>query len=188
MAPGRSSTLTPARPCPLGRPHPSLLVKGAARTRSTALPHSWAAALRSGEEGWRTVVRPLRCVRGRRRARRRGRAGHAPTPTAHPHPNTLARCIDVTAPHSSAVRIVLHTSASRPPYPLLSPLPSPLHTSPSSPPPLLPSSHPPILLYPPPPPPSLPPSPPHSPPSPHPSPPPPSSPSPSSVSSLPGLP
>ena len=187
MAPGRSSTLTPARPCPLGcplgRPHPSLLVKGAARTRSTALPHSWAAALRSGEEGWRTVVRPLRCVRGRCRAQRRGRAGHAPTPTAHPHPNILARCIDVTAPHSSAVRIVLHTSASHR-------LPSPLHTSPSSPPPLLPSSPPPLLLYPHPP---L--SPPPPPPLPHPLstltsplPSPTFSLSPSSVSSLPGLP
>ena len=99
-------------------------------------------------------MRPLRCVRGRCRAQRRGRAGHTTTPAAHPHPNTLARCIDVTAPHSSALCIVLHTSASHPPYPLLSPLSSPLHTSPSSPPPLLPSSPPPLL--PPSPPPILP--------------------------------
>ena len=169
MAPGRSSTLNPARPCPLGRPHPSLLVKGAARTRSTALPHSWAAALRSGEEGWRTVVRPLRCVRGRCRAQRRGRAGHAPTPTAHPHPNTLARL-------HRRHRTSFFSRPHRPPHlrlpsSLPSSLPSPLSSAhlpllPSSPPPLLPSSPPPLLPSSPPPllpsshPPLLPPSPP----------------------------
>ena len=106
------------------------------------------------------MVRPLRCVRGRCRAQRRGRAGHARTPTAPPHLNTLAR---LHRRHRTSFFSRPHRPPHlrpRPPYPLPLPLSS-LCTPP--PPPLLLSSHPPPPSPSPPPLPP-PPSPPHSPP------------------------